>query len=126
MIGEGISYGNYLKKKVFIDGRMPSWRRQKNIPGESKYAFMEYKDVLTGTESFAFFVAKYHINTLLVPASDLKSQQSKIFGIPVSQNSWLKKLFFSWKSFYGVIQQAKKMGWKVVYQDDTAVILEGK
>ena len=122
-------WGGYLiwqlpQKKVFIDGRMPSWRWDKNIPGESNYAFMEYKNVLTEKESFAWFAAKYHINTLLVPTSDLVPQQTKIFGIRISQNSWLKKLFFSWKSFYGVVQQAKKMGWRVVYQDNTAVILE--
>lgn len=122
-------WGGYLiwklpGKKVFIDGRMPSWRWQKNIPGESNYAFMEYKAVLTGKESFAWFTSKYHISTLLIPTTDLTPQQANIFGIPISQNSWFKKYFLSWKSFYDVAQQAKRMGWKVVYQDKLAVVLE--
>jgi hypothetical protein len=122
-------WGGYLiwqlpEKKVFIDGRMPSWRWQANIPGESNYAFDEYKKVLTGKIPFSRFVRKYHITTLLVAKSSLQPPEMKLFGIPVSKNSPLRFLFYSVQSFYLVAKEAKKMGWHEVYNDNTAVIFQ--
>lgn len=122
-------WGGYLdwqlpQKKVFIDGRMPSWRWEANNVGESNYAFDEYKKVMAGKLSFAAFSQKYQVSTLLVPKSDLSAPTMKFFGITVEKNSWMRKIFFSEFSFYKIVQQAKKEGWKEVYRDDTAVILE--
>jgi hypothetical protein len=122
-------WGGYLdwqlpQKKVFIDGRMPSWRWQANKKGESNYAFDDYLHVLKGNITFVSFTNKYHISTVLIPVGDLTPPTMKLFGVSISKNSFLKKLFFSEFSFYGVVQQARKMGWREVYCDSTAVIFE--
>jgi len=122
-------WGGYLdwkfpQKKVFIDGRMPSWRWQASIPGESNYAFDEYKKVLGEQIPFADFAAKYHITMLLVPKADMEMPESKIFGITFPKNSFIGNLLISQKSFYLLVQEAKKSGWKQVYQDRTSFILQ--
>ncbi len=124
-------WGGYLiwklpEKKDFIDGRMPSWRWNANKLGESNYAFADYKKVLSDEVSFSTFAAKYHITTLLVPAGDLTKPEITFFGFKITDNSWLGRFLFSWRSFYPVVQEAKKMGWHEVYKDNTAVILEKK
>ncbi|MGI8420556.1 MAG: hypothetical protein ACR2LN_08035 [Candidatus Levyibacteriota bacterium] len=122
-------WGGYLdwqlpQKKVFIDGRMPSWRWQANKKGESNYAFDDYRKVLKGKITFGAFTDKYHISTLLVPVGDLTQPSMKLFGITFSKNSFLSKIFLSEFSFYGVIQQVRNMGWREVYCDKTAAIFE--
>jgi len=122
-------WGGYLiwqlpEKRVFIDGRMPSWRWQANIPGESNYAFYEYRAVLSGQEAFTPFVEKYHIDTLLVPVSQLAPPDTKLLGFTIEKNNPLHFLLISFKSFYMVVNEAKRAGWKEVYHDQTAVIYE--
>jgi len=122
-------WGGYLiwklpEKKVFIDGRMPSWRWHANKRGESNYSFDEYKKVLSGEISFSNFVAKYHVSTLLIPKSDLLKPEITVFGIRIDNSSWLGRFFISWRSFYGVVQEAKKMGWQEIYHDQRAVIIQ--
>jgi len=68
-------WGGYLiwklpEKKVFIDGRMPSWRWQANLPGESNYAFSDYNNFLQGKFPFEKMTEKYHITALLLPRSN--------------------------------------------------------
>lgn len=122
-------WGGYLlwklpEKKDYIDGRMPSWRWHANIKGESNYAFNEYKKVMTGKELFSFFTAKYHISTLLVPKAAAAKPPTKFLGFTISKNPLLKQLFFSLSSFYGVVVQAKQLGWKEVYHDNIAIIYQ--
>jgi hypothetical protein len=123
------NWGGYLdwqlpQKKVFIDGRMPSWRWQANIKGESNYAFDEYKNVITGQMPFETFAAKYHISTLLVAKADITKPPTKFLGFSIQKNPLLRWLFFSLSSFYGVVNQAKHMGWKEVYHDNTTIIYQ--
>lgn len=123
------NWGGYLiwklpEKKVFIDGRMPSWRWHADKKNESNYAFDEYGKVLAGQIPFSAFAAKYHIDTLLISPADLVKPEMKIFGIPIANNSILQKLVAQSDSFYRVVQQSKKMGWKEVYHDKTAIIYE--
>ena len=122
-------WGGYMdwqmpEKKVYIDGRMASWRWHANIKGESNYAFDEYRNVLIGKIPFTAFVQKYHISTMLIPTDQLIPPAMKIFGITIPKNSFLQKLFVSDFSFYKVVQEAKKQGWREIYQDDTSVIFE--
>lgn len=121
------NWGGYLiwklpEKRVFIDGRMPSWRWSVNVPGESKYAFDDYQKILDGTIPFASVVEKYRIDTLLFPIPGEKSQNplenilvefgTNVLHLPLKEDVGFTK----------VVKQAKKAGWVVVYQDDTAVI----
>ncbi len=122
-------WGGYLlwklpEKKDFIDGRMPSWRWQANIPYESNYAFDEYKKVASGQIRFAAFTAKYHITTFLVSKTAIAKPPTIFLGFVINKSPLLRLLFFSPNSLYGVIVQAKHLGWKEVYSDDTAVIYQ--
>jgi hypothetical protein len=122
-------WGDYLmwklpEKKDFIDGRMPSWRWHANMKGESNYAFDEYKKVIAGQIPFSKFSAKYHITTLLLPKDAIAKPPDKFLGFSINKSWILQRLFFSLDSFYGVVKQAKKMGWRQVYSDQTAVIYE--
>jgi hypothetical protein len=124
-------WGGYLiwklpEKKVFIDGRMPSWRNPNAPSNESTYAFGEYRNILGGEESFASTSKKYNIDTVLVSANDLKEQQTKMFGITIDKNAVLRYFFHSNMTFIPVIAQIRQMGWKVVYRDKTAVVFEKK
>ncbi len=125
------NWGGYLiwqlpEKKVFIDGRMPSWRWHANIPHESNYAFDEYKSVMIGQIPFSVFIAKYHITTLLIPKASIVPPQKKFLGFVINKSALLRKLFYSWNSFYLVVGEAKQLGWKEVYSDDTAIIYQQK
>ncbi len=112
------------EKKEFIDGRMPSWRNQSAFPSESTYAFGDYQKILQGTIQFASVSKKYDIDTVLVSTSDTKVQHLKILGIDVEKNAFLKRFFTSNTSFAPVITQIKKMGWKEVYHDKTAIVFK--
>jgi hypothetical protein len=122
-------WGGYLiwklpEKKVFIDGRMPSWRNASAPSNESTYALGDYKNLMENKMSFSQVAKKYDIDMALVPTSDTKKQHLIIFGTDLD-NSWLFKPFFTqtW-SFYPVVIQMKQMGWRQVYHDSTATIFE--
>ncbi|HVA96785.1 MAG TPA: hypothetical protein VND99_03970 [Candidatus Acidoferrales bacterium] len=122
-------WGGYLiwkfpERKVFIDGRMPSWRWHADIKGESNYAFDEYKSVMTGQTQFAVFATKYHITTMLVPKADILKPPDKFLGFTINKSNFLQKFFFSLNSFYLVVGEVRQMGWKEVYSDDTTVIYQ--
>jgi hypothetical protein len=63
-------FGGYLiwqlpNSKVFIDGRMPSWRSKDAPLTESQYAFKEYNDLVEGKQSFKEAVDKYQIDLVI-------------------------------------------------------------
>ncbi len=116
-------WGGYLiwklpEKKVFIDGRMPSWRWKADIVSEENYAMKTYQAVLSGQEDYLYVFGKYGIDTALwlSPKSEtaLSALERKIevflaeYGIPQSQ--------------YDLIKELEKGGWKRVYEDTVSVI----
>lgn len=122
-------WGGYLiwklpEKKVFIDGRMPSWRWEANLKGESNYAFLDYRKFADGKTAFNQTINKYNITVLLLP----KSQQPK--------NNFLDKMIFDFgnnvlhlplKKDVGlekIAEAARKEGWKIVYQDKAAIVYQ--
>ncbi len=120
-------WGGYLiwkdpSKKVFIDGRMPSWRWNANLPGESNYAFDDYQRILSGKISLTSMVDRYHVDTLLLPLPGdqhkntfenmLENFTTKVLHLPMEKEVGFSKLS----------EEAKKAGWVVVYKDDTAMI----
>lgn len=64
-------WGGYMswkfpKKKVFIDGRMPSWRWDTPPPGESGYVFEEYQSMVFNKDiKFPTLQKKYNIELVL-------------------------------------------------------------
>jgi hypothetical protein len=129
-------WGGYLiwklpEKKVFIDGRMPSWRGRAHIAGESDYAFNDYLKLLTGRLSFESTVKKYNITTLLLPNQTYEKQSPLVELIENFTDDLGKKfnlLFLNkkLKSFSYLVTQAKKAGWLEIYKDNTTVIYHDK
>lgn len=70
--GEIISsygWGGYLlwklpEKKVFVDGRMPSWRQ------DGYSAFRQSQQIASGEVDFQPVFSKYHVTTILWPVTD--------------------------------------------------------
>jgi len=122
-------WGGYLiwqlpQKKVFVDGRMPTWRNPTAPPNESTYAFGEYEKLMGDSPHFPSTVKKYSIDTAIIATSDLQEHHIYLFGIDVEKNSLLRPFFSPNQSFYPIVTEIKKMGWKKVYQDNTAVVFE--
>lgn len=117
-------WGGYLiwklpNKKVFIDGRMPSWRwgvwpETGTAPiGESKWTFKDYIKVV-GDGDYEELFSKYNVNTVLWHP---KKEISKLGSIGI----WLQEKFFKKKpkkSFSDKLQE----GWIKVYEDKTTVV----
>ncbi len=127
-------WGGYLiwklpEKKVFVDGRMPSWRWKAHIPGESDYAFDEYQKFLTGELSFRSIISKYGISTLLLPI-ERKDDQSLLGWQMTRFDNFVKKSLHMKRDrvmdFSKVVIAAKKAGWVVVYEDKNVIIYQDK
>lgn len=90
----------YPEKKVFVDGRMPTWSLVNPSPNESSNAFKEYAAFFKGKIPFSQFANKYHITTIL-----LKNTKQYEGSLHLSE-------------------QMKKAGFMVVYKDTVAVIYQ--
>lgn len=72
-------WGGYLdwklpEKKIFIDGRMPSFRWMARNKKESNYAFKEYQQLLYDKKTPAdSLIKKYNITTILIRKPPLES-----------------------------------------------------
>lgn len=118
------SWGGYLdwkmpNKKVFIDGRMPSWRRNNTSTHESTDAFIEEEKIFSAEIPLKKALHKYDISTLLLPKSipstpkesPLLLSFAKILGItPPSSHKFLGEL--------------GQNGFRIVYQDKVAIIYQ--
>ncbi len=109
------SWGGYLiwklpEQKVFVDGRMPSWR-WKAPEGESDWAFVDHEKIQSGEKRMELF-DKYNIKTVLWA----KPAEKK--GI----TAWWQKMWGG-RSQVGFDEALKSEGWKVVYEDAISVVL---
>ena len=108
-----------LERKVFIDGRMPSWRREKDILGESNYVMGEYSGVVKGETDYKAVFEKYGVEIVLW-------QQKK------KEKSLIDKLALYFTNVFGddkhagfdLIDTLRNDGWVVVYEDHTSIILK--
>ncbi len=103
------NWGGYLiwklpGEKVFIDGRMTSWRQATSPASESTGAFAELADIFSGKEDFAAAQKKYAIKTVLIPRG--KSRAGK------KQNQFISTL--------------KQNNFIEVYKDNIAVVYKKK
>lgn len=104
-------WGGYLdwklpEKKVFIDGRMNSWRFH-TIPNESTWIFKDYMKVAYDGDYKEIF-DKYQIDTVLLTKETLHS------GIFVKKE----------KPYLKLITNLEKDGWKEIYSDEVALVLQ--
>lgn len=111
----GYDWGGYLiwkmpEKKVFIDGRMPSWRWEapKN---ESNYAFLDYSKIISGEKDHKAYFEKYNITFVL-------------YKKPFRNRSIVLNLFrfFKKEKRLNLAERLEKDSWEKVYEDGIAVI----
>jgi hypothetical protein len=112
------NWGGYLiwkfpEKKVFVDGRMPSWRRQIFPPNETASAFEEYRKILKGEVDYKVVFSKYQIDMVLL---EKEKPRKALIVIPINPK---KK-----EPEFNLLKKLKEDGWKEVYTDDLAVILQ--
>jgi hypothetical protein len=116
-------WGGYLiwklpEKKVFIDGRMPSWRWEENIPTEENDAMKTYEEVLNGETDYEEVFAKYQIDTVLWS----KPGKETLFqNLDKKLNKFMAR-FGKEKSEFDFIETLRENGWNKVHEDETAVI----
>lgn len=104
-------------KKVFIDGRMPSWRRQGFYPNESNYAFEDYKNMVNES-FFKKELLKYKIDYVLLP-KPIKVEKSRI----IQKSDFLNRILFSGNSFdKKLLDNPEQIGMTKVYEDVNYVI----
>ena len=116
------NWGGYLiwkipDKKVFVDGRMPSWKNKNAPKSESKEAFLEWGEVTSGKIPLENEIKKYNIDTILLPNNF--SSANKYSNI--IDNLAFKALGI--KSYDGTIleNQIKELGFVIIYKDSIAV-----
>ncbi len=122
--GEIFSYygwGGYLimnlpQKKVFIDGRMPSWRWDpKNLP-DLNNAFKVYDDILSGKVDYGEVFKKFNIDTVLA----VKQDENKLYEYLFKVMRSIAKL----KDSPSFIESIENDDWIRVYEDDISVIYQ--
>ncbi len=117
------NWGGYLiwklpEKKVFVDGRMPSWRWDEAPEGESGAAFDDFREIVAGNVDYVEAFENYDIDTVLWPVPRK----------PTVYDSLQKKLdnflagFGKEKNEFDFIEQLENDGWNEVYKDNVAVI----
>ncbi len=114
------------EKKVFIDGRMPSWRHETASQTESAYAFGEYRAILSNKVSFLHVSNKYDIDTVIVPVSELVKKKVIILGMDAERYPLLRKLFVRDLSFAYIVPQLHRAGWREIYRDTKVVIFQNE
>lgn len=114
-------WGGYLdwklpEKKVFIDGRMASWRRDTAPISESNYALKEYTRLMQGEVSLNTIAQKYNIELLLVPAAKPKNFAKNL-------SNYLAKLI-GFKNHPNLLEQISQTGWPEIYRDKISIIYQ--
>ena len=114
----GFLIWQYPQKKVFIDGRMPSWRQDFKRE-ESESALKDYLAALSSPAEMSRVFNKYHINTVLWPNPARKN------------SSFFKKMLSGWQNIFvfrysdeEFIKQLEKNGWKKIYSDEVVIIYQ--
>lgn len=118
-------WGGYLiwklpEKKVFIDGRMPSWRWQEYPPGETGSAFGDYLGLLRGEVVYEEVFEKYAVNTVLWPVPAGPSLYDRL---EEKVADFLARLGKEKKEF-NLLAALEAGDWQKVYQDSVALIYQ--
>jgi len=125
-------WGGYLiwklpERKVFIDGRMPSWREHR------QFVFGDYINIFRTKDGFENTIDKYHITLFMLPKDTRTNLQKDQTGRAYDKftkiagnHTYLANMlcFIAGCSKKNIYDELHKLGWKTVYQDDVAVILK--
>lgn len=118
------SWGGYLiwklpEKKLFIDGRMPSWRWNDQPDSESSNAMEDYLNILSGKKDYKQQFEKYNIDTVFWFKKDTLNEKERTiddyFAKPLN--------FFGIKrNDYNFFETLLNDGWMIVYEDDISIV----
>lgn len=111
-------WGGYLiwklpERRVFIDGRMPSWRQGDN------FVFGDYVKIFIVDDGFQSLLDRYNVKFIIISSErKLQDYPRRAFFI----DNWLAKLvgYPESKNFYKALIDS---GWKIIYEDDIATVL---
>lgn len=121
------SWGGYLiwkmpAKKVFIDGRMPSWRWSGNSNNEEANAMDSYIKIFK-TDNYNYYLDKYSIDWIFLSTGRLNGKMSNSQFISKIESFvcgiWSISECRESTSF---VEKIKNDGWREVYRDGVAVI----
>ena len=113
------AWGGYLiwkfpMKKVFIDGRMPSWK------DKNGYKVMDdYVGILTGKTNYKPIFEKFEINKVLWPKD--RNIMKKTGGVYLMVNAIAKRIGVNTNGF-SFTQKLLEDGWKIIYEDETSEV----
>ncbi len=103
----------YPEKKVFVDGRMPSWRLDaRKFPNESPDATWDYLEMFRFKKPFKPFIAKYNIRSILIKSRMITA---------TSKTSAKKK-----REIRLLLEQMSKNNMVLVYRDEVATLFVKK
>lgn len=106
----------YPEEKVFIDGRMPSWRWD-SPEGELSNAFSTYNNILSGEESYKEIFQKFNVRYILIPP-----EQQKPYDPLVSTIESIKSKFGEEETVFNLYEKLLQDSWEVVYEDEKSVL----
>lgn len=121
-------WGGYLiwrlpERKVFIDGRMPSWHK------DGQFIFGDYVKITKAEEGFQELLDRYDIKIMLLKnnkENDTKLKKEPRAGNTISKfllkHSWFLK-FLGLYPQKNLCQELINSGWQTIYEDKTTVIL---
>ena len=116
-------WGGYLtwkmpEKKVFVDGRMPSWRRSDAPPTESDNAFDDYIKVLNGESDYKTTFSKYGVEVVLWPVPteprpiDLLEKRLESLITGKEDNT------------FNLSEKLLEDGWDIAFQDSVSIVFK--
>jgi hypothetical protein len=111
------NWGGYLiwkypEKRVFVDGRMPSFKHGSNTSTTTDWAFRDYIDITKGNSGYKDYFKKYNIDTVLWEKPRKNPSEFRInYRITKSKDNALS-----------IVGRIEKDGWKKIYEDEVAVV----
>lgn len=115
-------WGGYLilnlpQKKVFIDGRMPSWRWNPENSSDLSSAFDTYNQILSGEVDYGEFFNRFGVDTVLT------RKVSEVSEHPLYLKAENFLTFFGWeKNDFEFLKLLEEDEWMKVYEDEVSVI----
>lgn len=123
-------WGGYLiwklpQKRVFVDGRMPSWRWVSPISNKSFSAFEESRDLIRGEVDYREVFSKYGIETVLWRVPQVVNNPSFLdrFRVQIASIEIALGLKPASRD-YAFLMRLANDGWIEVYRDSNAVIYQ--
>jgi hypothetical protein len=111
-------WGGYLiynlpKKKVFLDGRMNSWRNH-NAQDEDDYIFYKYIQIMKGEEKLQPYLNKYNVNLILWKNKQKKTPSLLALILEIFQPE--EDIAFE--------KKLENFNWNIIYQDENSIIYQ--